>query len=1165
MSFLRGGKIKLSFCLQKLRIVALYLMLISVSTVVSAESAKTPDQDMQRKVAKTGDQSSAPVSVAPLPFTPDQVQTLSQIAGAKNGASAETPTAVVVEAPTVVKARQVESGRLEAAPASPDSQKAVVEVERSPAVDVPLAVTASQKIADSQAVHRSFEDFLREAKPMAVSAEGLQQFGYDLFATEPSSFAPVTNVPVPPEYVLGPGDEVKVQLFGKDNKDLVLVIDREGSVAFPQVGPITLAGLSFGQAKTMLSEMIAQKMIGNTASITMGQLRSIRVFALGDVFRPGSYTVSGLATLSHALFSSGGVKKMGSLRNIQLKRSGKPVVTLDLYDFLLRGDTSKDSRLLPGDVVFVPPLGSTVSIAGQVARPAIYEIKNERTVKDILLVAGGLMPNAYLDRALIERLDGKGAKKIVNISLTGVGLLAPVQNGDVIKVFSGTEFETNQVLLIGNVKRPGTHAWEKDMRVSSVVRSMDDLLPETFVDYGIIEREAPGNREPMLVRFRLGEILSEGGKNSAADLALQPRDKVYIFKRANFRQQPTVSISGSVQASGSYEFKRNMHLADLILAAGGVLRDTDMGMVEIYRTDPESKKINLLKVNLERAMAADPAADVVLQDLDRVVVHSVYETKLRDTVSIAGQVHKPTTVELTQGMRVSDLVFAGGSVTEFAFLKKATLTRYAMENGEKRISKHVSVDLSAALKGDESANLLLEPYDSLFITRVNDEPNTRTVAIAGEVIKPVPSMVLVDGMRVTDLVFAGGGLTEFAFLKTARLTRYSYENGEKRSPLYINIDLSAALKGDESANVVLQPYDSLYINRINDEPNTRDVVSIGGEVYRPSSVPLVPNMRISDLIFAGGGITDSAYLSKSEITRYSVENGERRAAKHFEVNLAAALRGDLDANLMLQPYDVLTVRRLANWRNMEDVTIEGEVRHPGKYPIEEGELLSSLLARVGGTTSQAYLPALVFTRESIRVAQEKQINDLVQHMQSQLADIENTTSQTDDPSLKTQREHGVEAAKRVLGQLKGTKATGRLVVRIDDINNIKGTEMDLHLRAGDRLVFPQKPDDVVIVGEVYSQNAILFDSSLSRDDYVAQAGLTRMSDKDEIYVVHVNGEVDQGSGGFFFGGGVGPGDTIVVPPDLQHIDWIDIALDWSRAMMQIGTTIAAGKAIGIYK
>jgi polysaccharide export outer membrane protein len=1249
---------------QKTCLVALGVFLLSSSAMAIPELTPEQMQKLQQ-------------------LSPDQVQKLQQLSPEQQAAlakqtsaspaatatpaaatpAAATPAAATpAAAPDAVKPRDVGNGPLEAAPVGKDEKAAAADAKKSPVADVPVVEVPTQKAADAQATRRSFEDFLREAKPMTVDTQNLQQFGYELFSGQPSSFAPTDNVPVPAEYVLGPGDEIKVQLFGKDNTQLTLTVDREGLVAFPQVGPVTLSGLSFAQAKTTLTEIVAQKMIGNTASITMGQLRSIRIFALGDVFRPGSYTVSGLATLSHALFSSGGVKKIGSLRNIQLKRNGQPVVALDLYDFLLRGDTSKDQRLLPGDVVFVPPILKTVSIAGEVARPAIYEIKNEKTVGDVVRLAGGLMPKAYLDRALIERLDGKGEKKIVDIRLAGKGLLTPVQNGDIIKVFSGSEFETNQVLLIGNVKRPGTHAWQQGVRISSLVSSSEDLLPESFTDYGIIEREAPDNREPTLIRFRLGEVLASGGKNSAADLLLNARDKVYVFKRANFREQPQVSISGTVPNSGSFEFKRNMHLADLVLAAGGVMRDTDLGEVEIYRTDPVSKKISLLKANLAGAMASNPENDIVLQDLDRVVIHSIYETKLRNMVSIDGQVHKPATVTLTQGMRVADLVFAGGSVTEFAFLKKATLTRYAVENGEKRAFTTISIDLAAALRGDETANLLLEPYDTLYITRineepntrnvsvsgevrkpvpsmplvvgmrisdlvfagggltefafskkatltryaikngekravktvnvdllaalrgdeaanillepydalsvarVNDEPNTRTVTIAGEVRQPVPSMALVEGMRISDLLFAGGGLTEFAFLKTARLTRYSYQNGEKRTPQHYNIDLSGVLRGDEKANLLLEPYDALYISRINDEPNTRDMVSVGGEVYHPTAVPLVPGMRITDLVFAGGGVTDAVYLDKAEVTRYTIENGERRVSDHFEVNLAAALHGDASANILLQPYDILNVRRLGNWRPAEQVEIIGEVAHPGKYPVEDGERLSSLLIRAGGYSKFAYLPAAVFTRVSVQQQQTQQLSELAQRMESELAQLVASNSTTTDELLKLQRQNGIDAATRVVSQLKGTKATGRLVIQLSDIAELKDSEFDLRLRAGDQLTIPKQPDDVLVLGEVYTQNAILFNSGISRSEYVRQAGPTRMADTDAVYVIHVNGQVDESDSGFFTSGRkIGPGDVVVVPPNLRYINALDIALDWSRALMQIGMTMATGKAIGVFK
>ncbi len=925
-------------------------------------------------------------------LTPDQLQQLQQLSpeqraalmqqagGNANQAATNPATNNTQKEP---QQRNVGVGRLESEikTDAPDEKKDALDKNKSDKkdkhatkADATVDQEQSRQAEDKDKIHFSFEEFTRESKPLKVSTTDLQQFGYSLFATDPTTFTPVTDVPVPPEYVLGPGDEIKVQLFGKDNKELALTVDRQGAVSFPQIGPISVAGLSFVQAKALLAEQIKEKMIGVSASITMGQLRSIRIFALGDVFRPGSYTVSGLATLSSALFASGGVNKSGSLRNIQLKRKGRIVTTIDLYDFLLRGDTSKDVRLLPGDVVFVPPIGKTISIAGEVVRPAIYEMGNETTVADMLKLAGGLMPKAYLEKAMIERIDAKGEQKDINLSLLGNGANVPVRNGDVIKVFSGTDFESNQILMIGNLKRPGKYAWENGMRISSLITSLDDLLPETFMDYGVIEREAKDTREPMIIRFKLGELLVPQAKDGELDLPLQARDRVYVFKRSNFREKPKLSIQGSVKTPGGYEFQRNMRLTDLVLAAGGVLRETDMGLVEIYRTNPQTRDVHLIKVNLALAMASDKVNDIPLQDLDRVVVHSIYESNEHKQVVVMGEVHNPGTLELGLGMRLSDLVFAAGNVTEMAFLKNAEITRYKVENGIKRISDHITVNLEAALKGDAQENVLL------------------------------------------------------------------------------------------------------------------------------------------------------------------------------------------------QPYDVLSVRRVSNWRDAEQVVVGGEVVHPGTYPIEEGETLASLLKRVGGFTDTAYLPAAVFTRESVRLDQQKQADELAHRMGSELSAKQTAASSLNDEALKAQTQQALESGKRTLEEFKATQATGRVVIHLENVAKLEGAEFNVRLHDGDKLFVPKRPDEVLVVGEVYNHSAVMFDPSYSRDDYVKQAGLTRMADASGIYLVRADGHVDSSSGGWFsWQGKIQPGDTIVVPQDLARMNALDIALDWSRVTMQLGTTLAAMKTVGILK
>ncbi|MDX8410911.1 MAG: SLBB domain-containing protein, partial [Mariprofundaceae bacterium] len=667
--------------------------------------------------------------------------------------------------PPVVAPREVGETSLEQSVRQPTADKLEAEVaaSASASTNVPLIKLSGQAEAEQLELRRAFADFVRESKPLSVSTD-LRQFGYELFAGVPTTFAPATDVPVPSEYVLGPGDELKVQLFGKLDRELLMVVDREGTVNFPEIGPLAVAGMGFAEARAYIAGQVKNKMIGVSLSITMGKLRSIRIFALGDVERPGSYTVSGLSTLSHALFVSGGVKKIGSLRSIQLKRQGKLIATLDLYDFLLQGDTSSDVRLLPGDVVFVPPIGKTVAVAGEVVRPAIYELRWERVLADALKLAGGLRPTAYHDHALIERLGSDGERNILQITLEAADLKTPLSNGDTVKVFSVLDIEKNPVLLLGNVKRPGKYAWSEGMRLSRILPSSDVLLPETYMDYGLIQREAEGNREPELIRFSLSSMWAQ--PDGDADLLLKARDQVYVFHQAHFRQKPMLTIAGSVQTPGKYELKKSMHLVDLILAAGGLMRDAYREEAELYRTDPLSKEVRKSSYSPGRALAGNEGENPILQDMDRVVVHSIWESKRRHTITVVGEVHHPGQFELTEGMHISDLIFAAGNVTEKAYLKQAEITRYDVVDGERRVSKHMQLDLEDALANDGDGNMLLMPYDVLAVRQLSNWRSVEQVKLEGEITYP-GSYPVEEGEKLSSVLRRAGGYTNKAYLPAA--------------------------------------------------------------------------------------------------------------------------------------------------------------------------------------------------------------------------------------------------------------------------------------------------------------------------------------------------------------------------------------------------------------
>ena len=968
---------------------------------------------------------------------------------------------VKVASPQTVKPRAMGTSVIEnSSGSSADAKLSETAIGQSAQAKAPIEKVSGQSGSDKVEVKRAFADFVRESKPLQVNTANLKQFGYDLFAGVPSTFAPATDIPVPAEYVLGPGDELEIQLYGQRSESFTLVVDREGSVAFPDIGPLTLAGMSFAEAKAFLAQQVGDKMVGVSASIGMGKLRSIRIFALGEVERPGSYTVSGLATLSHALFASGGIKKIGSLRHVQLKRQGKVVVTLDLYDFLLKGDTRNDVRLLPGDVVFVPPIGQTVSIAGQVVRPAIYEIRGQLDVADLIKLAGGLLPKAYRDQALLERVNSQGSKSVQSFALKGKGLKTRVHNGDVVKIFSSLDFEENPVLLIGNVKRPGKYAWKTGMVLKDILPDESMLLPETYMDYGLIEREAEGNREPELIRFDVAKLFD----TSAEKIQLKPRDKVFIFHRSHFRVAPKVEVVGSVKSPGEYALKKNMRILDLILAAGGTTRETSFESAELYRTDAETKKVKMIRFNVGSALRGEPESNLLIQDLDRIVIHSIWEKEHRKFVTIQGEVKKPNQYPLGEGMKVSDLIFAAGGLTRDVLLEDIQI--YRMDDQSKEITL-ITVNLPKLLDGEADHDIKLQDLDRVVVHSIWERKVRFNVKVSGEVKKP--------------------GV-------------YNYAD---------------------------------------------------------------TGMRIADLIFAAGGLTEKALVGKAEVTRYKVVDGQARESFHFDVDLAAALKGDEKANILLQPYDVVTIRQLSNWRAAEHVVLSGEFKFNGSYPIEDGEKLSDLIKRSGGFTDKAYLKAAVFTRESIRKEQQKQLDEMVGRMEADIAQEEQSITSLSDAQLIKHKQSALLAAKRVLGQMKQVKASGRLVLQLEDIKRLETSEFNLTLRDGDKLHVPKKPDEVMVMGEVYNTTALLYRNKYDLEDYVdAAGGMTRLADESRIYVVRANGMVERASS--WGGTDIEPGDVIVVPQELEQFNLLNSTLDWSRVLMQVGVGLASMKTIGVF-
>ena len=558
-------------------------------------------------------------------------------------------------------------------------------------------------------------------------AAGLKPFGYDLFNQAPSTFAPVTDVPVPADYIVGAGDQLTIQLYGSQNKTLKLVVGRDGSVNFPELGPISVANQTFNAVRGNLEARVSRQMIGVRASVTMGDTRSIRVFVLGEANRPGSYTISGLGSVTTALFASGGVKPIGSLRDIQLKRQGAVVRRIDLYDLLLRGDTSNDAKLLPGDVIFVPPVGSTVVVDGEVKRPAIYEVKGETSVAEVVQLAGGLTPEADNTRVAMVRVNEQRQRVVVNVPLAAPeGRSERLRNGDSLRVLRLRPTLDSGVTLDGHVFRPGAVAWREGLRLSDVIASVDELKPNADLGYVLIRRELPPDRHITVLSADLSAALRSPG--SRADPELARRDRVVVFDSeagrrlalepllAEIRRQAdpdrpsaVVRVDGRVKAAGEYPLEPGMRVGDLLRAGGGLQDAAFGGRAELTRftISGDGRKTELIDIDLAAAQTGNPVANVVLQPFDVLNIKEVPEWAGSEKVILSGEVRFPGSYPIRRGETLRSVLDRAGGLTNLAFPSGAVFTRKELQEREQlqvdRLADRLQTDLSAsALQGAQA-------------------------------------------------------------------------------------------------------------------------------------------------------------------------------------------------------------------------------------------------------------------------------------------------------------------------------------------------------------------------------------------------------------------------------------------------------------------------------
>jgi polysaccharide export outer membrane protein len=730
----------------------------------------------------------------------------------------------------------------------------VLEIPGLPSI--PLAGLTADEATRRLSADPDLRDFTVKLTLLRLEPQddmGAKPFGYDLFQGVPSTFAPVKDIQVPIDYVVGPGDTINVQLYGNETGSYSLTVGRDGRIKFPKLGPISVSGMGFDAAREALEHRVSQQMIGTQVSVTMGDLRSIRVFVLGEAEKPGSYTVSGLSTMTNALFVSGGVKTIGSLRNIELKRNGHLVSVLDLYDLLLRGDTSGDHQLMPGDVIFIPPIGVTATVYGRVRRPAVYELKKEKTAEQLVEIAGGLSPDADAGLAQLERIDSSRLREMRNINLNSeAGRNTEITNGDKLRVPAIRPTLENSVELSGFVFRPGAFQYRAGLRLTDVLGSLDELRPTADRHYVLIRRVIPPDQRIEVVSADLERALSARG--TAADPQLQPRDRIIVFDLSAKRERtvapiiddlklqasassPTqmVAIEGEVKAPGFYPLEPSMHISDLIRAGGSLEDSAYTGQAELNRyevVDGRERQTELLEVNLAAIRHHEPGADLDLKPYDILLIKKTSQWDVPGSITLTGELQHPGRYPIHHGETLSSVLQRAGGLTDIAFAEGAVFIRDELKQREKEQLETLSNRLQSDL-----AALSLEAVSTSAATN-------------------------------------GGGGSGGSASQALAIGQQLIEQLRNTKPVgRLVIDIRQVINGRAggAGDVLLRTGDMLMI------PKKTQEITILGEVQSPTSHIYRAGLTRDDYIARSGGTTQKADRKRIYIVRANgdVVSGER--------------------------------------------------------------------------------------------------------------------------------------------------------------------------------------------------------------------------------------------------------------------------------------------------
>lgn len=703
--------------------------------------------------------------------------------------------------------------------------------------------------------------------------EGLDYFGYNIFNNNPFANEQALVGNIDPGYLIGPGDELRVYLWGEAEFQFEGKVDINGNLFIPNVGQVFVAGTSYEGLNVRMKEFLSKFYSGLKKDppkifldVSLTKLRPIRIVVMGESKNPGSHLINSFATTLNSLYVSGGIQTSGSLRDIKVFRNNRFISNVDLYDYLVKGALREDLRLMNNDVIFIPTRMNAIRLKGEVNKPAIYELKNNEGLLDLIGFAGGLKPTAFTKTVTVKRIRATNNRsngssfdrEIVSVnydSLLRNGINFKLQDGDEVTFGEVLDKYDNLVTIAGSVFRPGDYQLNNDLKIRELINSAGGIRPNTYLDKIDVFRK-DRNGELKFLSFSLSEIMAD--VNSSQNIVLQADDSLKVYNNEELKSLETVSIEGFLSEPKTILWRKDLSLYDLIFMSANV-EDLEYrnriltSRADLLRYQQGKLEYQVIPFNLDEVL--DKKFNAVLKPKDRVILYSKDITETLDKyVFVKGAVKNEGKYLLTDSMTVEDLIIQSGGFLKKSYRERVTVSRENFDFTGNKIAFNTDVDLDLnyllGASKKSSSNYILQDNDQISVSYIPGSSDQRAVQLTGEIKFPGTYYLESKSEKLSEVTERAGGLSPNVYLAGARL----YRNG-----VQLAFDFQKALgEQNEKFDIILQNADSIYF------PESIYTVKVEGEVANPSLQKYLENKTVRSYVKNAGGKTkqgDKVYLT----------------------------------------------------------------------------------------------------------------------------------------------------------------------------------------------------------------------------------------------------------------------------------------------------------------